>query len=82
MDAFFDKVESLSDRLTENNTWRQHESFNLIPSESTPSLMVKMCEISDPAGRYAEHKSMKGREVYFYQGIALLNGFTYLDFPF
>ena len=28
-----------------------------------------MCEISDPAGRYAEHRSMKGEEVYFYQGI-------------
>jgi glycine/serine hydroxymethyltransferase len=69
MDSFFDKVESLSERLTENNIWRQHESFNLIPSESTPSLMVKMCEISDPAGRYAEHKRMKGQEVYFYQGI-------------
>ena len=28
-----------------------------------------MCEISDPAGRYAEHRTMKGEEVYFYQGI-------------
>jgi len=27
-----------------------------------------MCEISDPAGRYAEHRTMKGEEVYFYQG--------------
>ncbi len=28
-----------------------------------------MCEISDPGGRYAEHRTMKGEEVYFYQGI-------------
>ena len=28
-----------------------------------------MCEISDPAGRYAEHRTMKGEEIYFYQGI-------------
>ncbi len=69
MPSFGDKVESLSERLIANNIWRQHESFNLIPSESTPSLLVKMCEISDPAGRYAEHKTMKGQEVYFYQGI-------------
>jgi glycine/serine hydroxymethyltransferase len=27
-----------------------------------------MCEIADPSGRYAEHRSMKGEEVYFYQG--------------
>jgi glycine/serine hydroxymethyltransferase len=26
-----------------------------------------MCEIADPAGRYAEHRTMKGEEVYFYQ---------------
>ena len=45
------------------------ETVNLIPSESTPSLLVKMCEISDPSGRYAEHRTMKGEEIYFYQGI-------------
>jgi glycine/serine hydroxymethyltransferase len=28
-----------------------------------------MCEIADPSGRYAEHRTMKGEEVYFYQGI-------------
>jgi glycine/serine hydroxymethyltransferase len=69
MASFPEQVRSLCDRLERNNAWRQKESFNLIPSESTPSLLVKMCEISDPAGRYAEHRSMKGEEVYFYQGI-------------
>ncbi len=69
MSKFEEKIQSLFQRIETNNTWRQKESFNLIPSESTPSLLVKMCEISDPAGRYAEHRTMKGEEIYFYQGI-------------
>ena len=68
MSSFIDKVRVLADRVERNNVWRQRECFNLIPSESTPSLLVKMCEISDPSGRYAEHRTMKGEEVYFYQG--------------
>jgi glycine/serine hydroxymethyltransferase len=68
MSTFHQKIQSLTKKIAENNRWRQEESFNLIPSESTPSLLVKMCEISDPAGRYAEHRTMKGQEVYFYQG--------------
>jgi len=69
MVSFSEKLYALCLRVERNNVWRQAESFNLIPSESTPSLLVKMCEISDPAGRYAEHRTMKGDEVYFYQGI-------------
>jgi glycine/serine hydroxymethyltransferase len=69
MSSFNEKVQQLSRKVEQNNIWRQKESFNLIPSESTPSLLVKVCEISDPAGRYAEHRTMKGEEIYFYQGI-------------
>lgn len=69
MSAFYEKVHNLSQKIIENNNWRQRESFNLIPSETTPSPLVKMCEISDPSGRYAEHRTMKGEEIYFYQGI-------------
>jgi glycine/serine hydroxymethyltransferase len=69
MSSFSEKIKSLAQKTTQNNRWRQNESINLIPSESTPSLLVKMCEISDPAGRYAEHRTMKGQEIYFYQGI-------------
>jgi glycine/serine hydroxymethyltransferase len=69
MPTLHEKISALVDRLEGNNTWRQKECLNLIPSESTPSLLVKMAEISDPAGRYAEHRTMKGEEVYFYQGI-------------
>ncbi len=68
MSSFREKIQSLSNKIQENNTWRQRASFNLIPSETTPSLLVKMCEISDPSGRYAEHRTMKGEEIYFYQG--------------
>ena len=65
MPSFAEKIQDLCGWLESNNDWRQKECFNLIPSESTPSLLVKMCEISDPAGRYAEHRTMKGEEVYF-----------------
>ena len=64
-----EQARQLVDRVVENNDWRQRRCINLIPSENTPSLLVKMMEISDPAGRYAEHRTMKGNEVYFYQGI-------------
>lgn len=69
MTSFSEKMQLLAQKVERNNIWRQRESFNLIPSESTPSLLVKLFEISDPSGRYAEHRTMKGEEVYFYQGI-------------
>ncbi len=69
MPSFADKALALAEGIERNSRWRQGESFNLIPSETTPSLLVKMCEIADPAGRYAEHRTMKGEEVYFYQGV-------------
>jgi glycine/serine hydroxymethyltransferase len=62
------RIQKVTARVEKNNVWRQRQCFNLIPSETTPSLIVKMCEISDPAGRYAEHRTMKGKEIYFYQG--------------
>jgi len=67
--ALSDKIENLVTRIETNNQWRQRECVNLIPSETTPSPLVKLCEVSDPAGRYAEHRTMKGKEIYFYQGI-------------
>ncbi len=64
-----EKINDLVKKIEKNNIWRQKECINLIPSETTPSPLVKLCEISDPAGRYAEHRTMKGKEIYFYQGI-------------
>jgi glycine/serine hydroxymethyltransferase len=68
MAGFEGRIEELFGRIEANNLWRQRRCINLIPSENTPSLLVKACEMCDPAGRYAEHRSMKNREVYFYQG--------------
>ncbi|RFT16274.1 MAG: Serine hydroxymethyltransferase [Candidatus Saccharicenans subterraneus] len=68
MTEFADKISAWCDRIEKNNIWRQKKCFNLIPSENTPSLLVKLAEIADPSGRYAEHRTMKGQEVYFYQG--------------
>ena len=68
MSTLAEKIATLSQKVERNNIWRQQECVNLIPSESTPSLLVKMFEVSDPSGRYAEHRTMKGAEVYFYQG--------------
>jgi glycine/serine hydroxymethyltransferase len=82
MNSLEQKLSELADKVIENNIWRQKRCINLIPSENTPSLFVKLCEISDPCGRYAEHKTalkkevdslagtgvLKGDQVYYYQG--------------
>jgi glycine/serine hydroxymethyltransferase len=82
MNSLEQKLSELSEKIAENNLWRQRKCFNLIPSENTPSLFVKLCEIGDPSGRYAEHKTalkkeleslegtgaLKGDQVYYYQG--------------
>ncbi len=82
MNSLEQKLNELADKIVENNLWRQRKCFNLIPSENTPSLFVKLCEIGDPSGRYAEHKTalkkeieslqgtgaLKGDQVYYYQG--------------
>jgi aminomethyltransferase len=72
-------LKGLSDRLVrlvvENTHWRQRETFNLIPSETTPSLPVRLLTISDPSGRYAEHRLMKAfreSDVFYYQGTKLI----------
>ncbi len=82
MNSLEKKLSEICQKALENNLWRQKKCFNLIPSENTPSLLVKLCEISDPSGRYAEHKTalkkevesltgtgaLKGDQVYYYQG--------------
>jgi glycine/serine hydroxymethyltransferase len=82
MNSLEKNLAELAGKVTENNLWRQRKCFNLIPSENTPSLLVKLCEISDPSGRYGEHKTalkkeleslsgssaLKGDQIYYYQG--------------
>lgn len=70
-----DLCQGLIQRVAENNLWRQKETFNLIPSETTPSLLVRLLTISDPSGRYAEHRLMKAfkeSDVFYYQGTQLI----------
>ncbi len=62
-------------KVVENTYWRQKETFNLIPSETTPSLLVRLLMIGDPSGRYAEHRLMKAfkeSDVFYYQGTKLI----------
>ncbi len=61
----------LVEQAVANTLWRQHDAINLIPSENTPSPLVRLLCIMDPAGRYAEHKTVKAfkeAEVFYYQG--------------
>jgi aminomethyltransferase len=58
-------------RAIENHQWRQTRCINLIPSEQTASPLVRLLSISDPSGRYAEHKGVKAladADVFYYQG--------------
>ncbi|MCP4693306.1 MAG: glycine cleavage system aminomethyltransferase GcvT [Desulfobacterales bacterium] len=65
------KAAVLIEKAIVNTRWRQRECVNLIPSEQTPSPMVRMLSIMDPVCRYAEHKPVKAfneAEVFYYQG--------------
>ena len=62
-------------KAVQNTHWRQRESFNLIPSEQTPSLLVKLFSMMDPSGRYAEHRKFEAfedKEIFYYQGTKLI----------
>jgi aminomethyltransferase len=62
-------------KAVQNTHWRQKESFNLIPSELTPSLLVKLFSMTDPSGRYGEHRKFEAfedKEIFYYQGTKLI----------
>ncbi len=66
-------AEQLAGKATNNHLFRQSRAINLIPSEQTPSLFVRLLSGLDPAGRYAEHKRIKAfganaSDVFYYQG--------------
>ena len=70
-----DLATELTLKAVQNTRWRQKESFNLIPSEQTPSLLVKFFSMMDPSGRYAEHRKFEAfedKEIYYYQGTKLI----------
>ena len=64
-------AQDLVKKASNNIIWRQKNTINLIPSEQTPSPLVRLLTIADPSGRYAEHRKVKALgdiEVYYYQG--------------
>jgi aminomethyltransferase len=68
-------AQRLLKKAIQNTAWRQRQTFNLIPSEQTPSPLVKLLSISDPCARYAEHrvlKSLGNVDIYYYQGTAFI----------
>ena len=70
-----DLTERLVTLVVQNTHWRQRETINLIPSETTPSLLVRLLTIADPSGRYAEHRLLKAlgeSDVFYYQGTKLI----------
>ena len=65
------RAENLLEKALANHAWRQQRCVNLIPSEMTPSPLVRMLQVSDPVGRYAEHRALPAAfndEVFYYQG--------------
>jgi aminomethyltransferase len=68
---YMDKAGLLVGKALENTRWRSTQCINLIPSEQSPSPIVRMLSIMDPVCRYAEHKRIKALEeadVFYYQG--------------
>ncbi len=75
------KVNALIDDAARNSLWRQQECINLIPSEQTPSKLVRLLSVLDPSGRYAEHKKMKAfseADVFYYQGVDFIEKVEHL----
>ena len=69
--AIREKTVLLLKKSLDNHEWRQRRCVNLIPSEMTQSSLVKLLQITDPCGRYAEHKELLAafeQEVFYYQG--------------
>lgn len=59
-----------------NHQWRQEQCINLIPSEMTASAATRLLSISDPSGRYAEHKKAEAfydADVFYYQGTGFIH---------
>jgi aminomethyltransferase len=66
-----ENVSLLLNKSLENHEWRQQNCINLIPSEMTQSSLVRLLQITDPCGRYAEHKELIAafeQQVFYYQG--------------
>jgi aminomethyltransferase len=68
-------MKKLAVEAVENHVWRQKKTINLIPSEQTPSKLVRLLTSMDPSGRYAEHKLIEAlgeSEIPYYQGTGFI----------
>jgi aminomethyltransferase len=68
-------MEGLIEEAVQNHLWRQKQTINLIPSEQTPSTLVRLLCAMDPSGRYAEHKFIEAlgeSEIPYYQGTGFI----------
>ena len=68
-------MKKLAEEAVENHIWRQRKTINLIPSEQTPSKLVRLLTSMDPSGRYAEHKLIEAlgeSEIPYYQGTGFI----------
>jgi aminomethyltransferase len=71
-----EKALRLLNRAIANHEWRQEECIDLIPSEMTPSSAARLLSITDPSGRYAEHKKTEAfydADVFYYQGTGFIH---------
>jgi aminomethyltransferase len=70
------EVGDLLRRAVDNHRWRQEECINLIPSEMTPSPLVRLLSVADPAFRYAEHRELEAfdeADIFYYQGTGFID---------
>ena len=71
-----EKALRLLGKAIANHEWRQHECIDLIPSEMTASPATRLLSITDPSGRYAEHKKAEAfydADVFYYQGTGFIH---------
>ena len=62
-------IHDIENILSQQETWRQTQTINLIASENTPSDAVRRVQNSDFMGRYAEgHPNEPGKVNRYYQG--------------
>jgi aminomethyltransferase len=70
------EVGALLRKTIANHRWRQEECVNLIPSEMTPSPLVRLVSTGDPAFRYAEHRRLEAfddADIFYYQGTGFID---------
>ena len=71
-----EKALRLLGKAIANHEWRQQECIDLIPSEMTASALTRLLSITDPSGRYAEHKKAEAfydADVFYYQGTGFIH---------